>query len=633
MAVTIGANIASLAARARLGRTSDLLSQTQERLSGGKRINKAADDSASLSIATGLTSQNRIYTQAIQNLNDNVSLLQTSESAVDQLIKIVTRMKELAVQSLQTSFTASQRSVAQKESDALVQEYNRIAQGSQFNGQSIFGTTSLTLSTTGGSDIVTVSAAGAGNGATNSGTFQTAVSAGTNGGPGAGKLVTDLNGDGYDDVETTNGSSIAVNYGSATGINRTVLSNSVGGGANLYLALDTAAGAPDVNGDGKSDLVVFDRNNATTNNGFMVALGNGDGTFANFAVAATQADVGSNTQFALGDLNGDGKTDLAYSYSDGTTYRLQVRYGQSGGTFGAATTLGSSSIFDGWAGPALADFNNDGSLDIAWRGAGDNTYILANNGNGTFSANNIGAGPHRWEAVTTGDINNDGRKDLIIRADNSIQTYINNNGSSFTSVSISGLGGGNSVAVKDLNGDGYNDVITVDSYLSTTINIRYGSSSGTLSSSASVDTGSQQNIVQVGDINGDGANDIIGSASAASSLAILYGNTQGAITIQSVDLGTVQQARSSLTDIDDLFNRLIVTRGIIGSSINRLLVETQSTSSAKLNSQFAVSGILDSDLAADSAEQVRLKILQQASASVLGQANQSPKIALKLLGI
>ena len=72
-------NIASQNTQRQLGKATDALTQSYERLSSGLRINKASDDAASLSIADGLKVDRRVYTQAIMNLSEGVSALNIAE--------------------------------------------------------------------------------------------------------------------------------------------------------------------------------------------------------------------------------------------------------------------------------------------------------------------------------------------------------------------------------------------------------------------------------------------------------------------------------------------------------------------------------------------------------------------------
>ena len=112
----------------------------------------------------------------------------------------------------------------------------------------------------------------------------------------------------------------------------------------------------DFNGDGIPDLAVID---SADNSTVDILLGNGDGTFT---VEATSPSIsGIPLNFATGDFNGDGKTDLAVAENDGT---IAILLGNGDGTFAASGSVNSAS--GGSPSPiAVADFNGDGKLDIA----------------------------------------------------------------------------------------------------------------------------------------------------------------------------------------------------------------------------------------------------------------------------
>jgi flagellin len=77
--ISINSNIAALNAQRRLSQNSSALSQSFERLSSGLRINRASDDAAGLAISESLKTDSRVYTQAVRNVNDGISLLSTAQ--------------------------------------------------------------------------------------------------------------------------------------------------------------------------------------------------------------------------------------------------------------------------------------------------------------------------------------------------------------------------------------------------------------------------------------------------------------------------------------------------------------------------------------------------------------------------
>ena len=163
MAITINTNVASLNAQRNLGSTQQSLSGNLGRLSTGLRINTAADDAAGLAISEKLKSQIRSLSQAERNANDGVSLLQTAEGAMNEVSGIMSRMRELAVQSANGTLGDTERGFLDDEFQALSAEIDRIADVTEFNGQNLLDGSASGLSlqvginaATNGSDTLTV---------------------------------------------------------------------------------------------------------------------------------------------------------------------------------------------------------------------------------------------------------------------------------------------------------------------------------------------------------------------------------------------------------------------------------------------------------------------------------------------
>lgn len=107
------------------------------RLSSGLRINSAKDDAAGLAISDGMNSQVRGLNQAMRNANDGISLVQTADGALGESTDILQRMRELAVQSSNGSYNASDRKAINQEFSQLQSELDRIAGATSFNGKKV----------------------------------------------------------------------------------------------------------------------------------------------------------------------------------------------------------------------------------------------------------------------------------------------------------------------------------------------------------------------------------------------------------------------------------------------------------------------------------------------------------------
>lgn len=134
MGLRINTNVLSLNAQRNLEQTSRSLSRSLERLSSGSRINRAGDDAAGLAISEGLTSQVRGLRQAVRNANDSLGFLNTAEGALAEMTNITQRLRELAIQAANGAIGNKERGFLDDELEALLEEMNRIADQTEFNG-------------------------------------------------------------------------------------------------------------------------------------------------------------------------------------------------------------------------------------------------------------------------------------------------------------------------------------------------------------------------------------------------------------------------------------------------------------------------------------------------------------------
>jgi flagellin len=137
MALVINTNTMSLNAQRNLSTSSSMLAQSLQRLSSGLRINSAKDDAAGLAISERFTTQIRGLTQAARNANDGISLAQTAEGALSEVQSNLQRIRELAVQSANSTNSASDRVALDEEVQQRLAEIERISSQTNFNGQKI----------------------------------------------------------------------------------------------------------------------------------------------------------------------------------------------------------------------------------------------------------------------------------------------------------------------------------------------------------------------------------------------------------------------------------------------------------------------------------------------------------------
>ena len=144
----INHNISALNTYNRLMLNNTGISKSLEKLSSGMRINRAADDAAGLAISEKMRTQIRGLEQAQRNAQDGISLIQTAEGALSETHSILQRMRELAIQAANDTYTSTDRQYIQAEIDQLTAEIDRISSSTQFNGKNLLdGSTAALVST------------------------------------------------------------------------------------------------------------------------------------------------------------------------------------------------------------------------------------------------------------------------------------------------------------------------------------------------------------------------------------------------------------------------------------------------------------------------------------------------------
>lgn len=139
MSMSIRTNTSSLTASRNLMVSQGMLDRSLAKLSSGYRITRASDDAAGLGVSANLTAQFRSYNQAARNANDGLSLVQTAEAALNESTNILTRMRELAMQSASDGIGTTERSYIQEEANALIAELDRLNATTEYNSTTIFG--------------------------------------------------------------------------------------------------------------------------------------------------------------------------------------------------------------------------------------------------------------------------------------------------------------------------------------------------------------------------------------------------------------------------------------------------------------------------------------------------------------
>lgn len=137
----VNTNISASIAQSAMAKNDRVLSKTMEQLSTGNRINSASDDAAGLAISTRMTSQINGLNVAIKNANDGVNMINTAEGALIEVTNMLQRMRELALEASNGTTDTNDRTYLNSEYRALVDEMQRIATKTEWNGRTILDST------------------------------------------------------------------------------------------------------------------------------------------------------------------------------------------------------------------------------------------------------------------------------------------------------------------------------------------------------------------------------------------------------------------------------------------------------------------------------------------------------------
>lgn len=616
MTILLGSNIAALRGLRQLAQTNDRLSSVYQRLASGQRINKASDDAASLAIAESLRSDQRVYRQAIANMNDGISLLSIAEATVSALSDVVIRIQELAEQAANGSLSNNQRMAIDEEAQALRDEFFRVSRSAEFNGVRLFdGSTSdgIQLQAGYGAEGILHTRLG---GSMGDGTFTSGQAYTTSDGTSAVETA-DFNGDGILDLVTSHDgtSEITVFLGDGSGsFSQAQTYNSGATAFSMRLA--------DVNNDGIIDIAT-----ANPSDSVSILLGNGDGTFQG---VSTYLAGDSSRDLAFADFNGDGLQDIVTA--NGLSSDVTVLLNTGAGTFSNPITYAFGYRTRG---VTTGDFDGDGIIDVAaTQSNADNVFILKGLGNGSFSYTTSYTAGADSRYIHSRDLNSDGYLDLVTSNLDSddLSVFMGRGDGSFSSaVTYSTSTEPYEFDFGDVNSDGIVD-IAVANIDGDDVTVHLGLGDGSFGPATTYTSTNATTDVALGDFDGDGILDFATANHNNDALKIFLGDSrEGIAPILEFSLKTQAGARQAMHLLENKRASLTEQRGVIGSFQSRLGFAVNHLDSTILNVSEAESRIRDIDTAQESSALVRLSILQQVAASILTQANQQPALALKLL--
>ena len=377
----------------------------------------------------------------------------------------------------------------------------------------------------------------------------------------------DFNGDSRSDLVVYNSdSTVSVLLGNPGGTFQPAQHSFAGGWAgpdsNSVGAATFSIAVGDFDRDGKLDLVIGDGGSV------RVLLGNGNGTFrppTNIVVAADPI-VGYDTSVAVGDMNGDGKLDLAAasvimpSYDDTGSVYVNVVLGHGDGTFGPALSRYLDSYFPYSAWVSVADLNGDGKSDVATafntiQGSFVATVLGTTTGIGNPSYFTLpDPATRRASLMAAGDVNADGKVDVVTVGGTPDVSVLLGDGTGSLANTQSYAAGSQpqSVAMADFTGDGKTDLV-VGNRDAATVSVLPGTGGGAFGLPVPAATGTLPVGVAVGDFNGDGRADVASANAGSDNVSVLLNDgawpdadapsiTIGDVTVTEGNAGTVNAA-------------------------------------------------------------------------------------------
>ena len=616
MPAIINPNIASLNAQRNLSTSQSALATSLQRLSSGLRINSARDDAAGMAISDRMTSQIRGLNQAARNANDGVSLAQTAEGGLSALGDNLQRIRELAIQSANSTNSASDRASLNAEAQSLLAEISRVASTTQFNGLNLLdGSFTSSQFQVGANANQTISVSIAGARTTDLGSYQQ-----------TGTAVTSAAFTGANFTITPSGSTTATTIGVSVATGST--------GNNLVTADSAAAKAVAINAKTADTGVSAAATNSLAGtipiarsglaSGALLVNGVSIGAISASTSAVTQGNSAATAINASTALHGvtavaNASTGaLTLTAADGRNIEI---------TSSPATAAGAQAIFNATGLDASAGTNASGNE------AESLTFVNAVEGSGTGltlgDSITLDGITYEWNTaaatVTSGRV-----KATIVAGGTSTDSITALNDAIAAQYALGNtalVGSAASATNLTLTSDrlGTGTVGLVDA---TQTNVGSVASAGAAAGGTAAADGT--GVTTRGTLTLDSATGFT-VAGAEAAYAGLSTTSAALATLATTNISTVTGANNALALVDGALSQVNTMRANLGATQNRFSNVVSSLTTSSENLSAARSRIQDTDFAAETAQLTRNQILQQAGTAMLAQANQLPNTVLTLL--
>ncbi|WP_283164853.1 flagellin [Marinobacter sp. M3C] len=633
MALGINTNVASLNAQNQLSKSQGMNDQALQRLSSGLRINSAKDDAAGLAISTRFTSQISGLNVAVRNANDAISLSQTAEGALNEVTNNLQRIRELAVQSANSTNSSYDREALNEEVQQRIEEVNRIAGQTAFNGLKVldgsFGDAVFQVGANVGETIgldlnasVRTDAIG-GVAQAVSVALSTVIAEGVTavtGSPATYAIdATNLIAD-YQSTGTTTAGTSTIEVGTAAAATDSIDIN----GVKFTFEQGDAAGE-----------TVVDANNVTITRDMTT-------TPLDLATTATALEAGIAAYKA--------DTDAAFTALDDVTASvvsdtLTLTYGADGVPSANDNVIGTAS------GTLTTTNNLDATTGTTEDTSANRTFTIADPEGNEITVmlnSDITSATDLAGAITSATGYGAATFTAAVDGGNVVLTDASNFAGSFT------IGGTNASTITDENvaGSTAAGVAEVTGVAASTVTLaandltfQFGDRDA-LAVAAGTYSTVQSFVDGVNTALGGNANAVLGDDNVltiTSGEAITVAATGGASTVfstganavsgnlQDADVLTVDGANTTIQRVDAALTSISDLRSTFGAIQNRFESTIANLSTSVENLSAANSRILDADFASETAALAKSQVLQQAGISVLAQANARPQQVLSLL--
>ena len=582
----INTNVASINGQRNLNKSTEGLTTSMQRLSSGLRINSAKDDAAGMQISNKLTSQINGLNVATRNANDGISMAQVAEGALQESTNILQRMRDLAIQAANGTYSDGDRASLQEEVVQLQRELDRIASTTTFGGRKLmdgsFGTEQFQV---GSKSFETIS-----------------VSVGSFFGEDMGAETYELK----NQTAANKAAGLQNNVVTSTAMTGLIAANSSTTlvGMGNFITTGSLGASQSTYSANRNKLSTI-ATTTTVSLGVKGSLGSASATITGLGGSAYDAERAIDQITSKTGAEADARTVVTLDF-----------YGSVGTVAGGQDTalLTGDATFT----LELRGENTDATKEGARiKFTISNTEELS----GVVNAFNEASGETGISASLTGD----GRIKLVSeRGDNIV----------FENMQV------------DYNGVGSRMTIQAASYdfdgnaADTTTAIATGRIFGTATNGAGgVGNGdaNASTTTFVGTVRMTGSDDFkLQDTTGAGSM--LHGNTigesaiSGKETVDEINIGTALGAQKAIDVIDGALSYIDSQRANMGAVQNRLSSTISNLENVVENASASRSRIRDTDFALETAQMTKNQILQQAGTSILAQANQLPQSALSLLG-